>query len=198
MRFAIIYSGQLRTWNRCKENHRTQLWDRHCALHFHTTEKPEDFGRPFSYYPSDEVFFEPMLDHEFNKNKRPETTIHSSWNQWMINYNAFQAVPKDYDVYVRCRTDIEFDEPFYLRNYEPKDFEGKKIYIPRDCDYGGVNDQFAFGGYEVMKAYYDVWHTHQQLFEDGVEFHSEGMQKANLEKAGAEIIRLKTFAVIRR
>jgi hypothetical protein len=124
--------------------------------------------------------------HKFMTRKRPEASIDSTLNQWHNMYIGFCTVPQTFDVYVRMRPDIMFGGKI---NFEAYDYNNK-IYIPEGNDYGGINDQFAFGNYEVMKKYFSLYINHQELWDDGVTFHTETMQLANLRKQGVEIIRI--------
>lgn len=188
MKIALIYSGHLRTWEQCQENHRTMLWDKHCEKFFFTYDDP---GYPFIQIP-EVSYYHPIYDkdHPFHANKRPETTIHNTLNQWHNNFIAWAVVPKTFDIYVRVRPDIRFDDPIYLRNYTPDVLGQKTIHICEGNDYGGVNDQFAFGDYAAMRVFYDVYLNHAKLWQEGKEFHSEGMQMENLLKEGVTINRL--------
>jgi hypothetical protein len=200
MKIALIYSGHLRTWEECKENHRMNLWDANCDLFFYTYDDPRcaEFHR-FTRIP-EEAYYHPTFDngHPFHSNKRPETTIHNTLNQWHNNFTAWAITPKGYDIYVRIRPDIRFDGMIYLRNYTPDVLGEKTIYIPEGNDYGGVNDQFAFGDYNAMRVFYEVYLNHAKLWGEGIEFHSEGVQLENLRKEGVTIKRLPTLQHIHR
>jgi hypothetical protein len=99
---------------------------------------------------------------------------------------GFNLIPKGYDIYVRIRPDTIFNGKLDFSQF---DCTGKRIYIPQGMDYGGINDQFAFGNHEVMKIYYSVYQNCHELFNEGHKWHSEGMQLANLQKHGVEIVR---------
>jgi hypothetical protein len=137
---------------------------------------------PESFYP------DPFKEHKYNERKRPENTVYQSFGQWHNNFVGFCIVPRGFDVYCRIRPDIRFNGRVDFAKY---DLSGDTIYIPDGNDYGGVNDQFAFGNYEVMKKYYSVYLNCHELWADGVEFHSEGMQLANLNKQGVRIVRIQ-------
>lgn len=174
---ALIYTGHLRTWSQCRDNHRQMLWPYSNDMFMHTVEdlKLTDFH---------------ILDgvsHRYNQRRRGETSVANTLNQWHNNFIGFALVPKVYDVYVRVRPDIVFDKPVRFNDY---DCTGRTIYITKEKDYGGVNDQFAFGNYDVMKDYYSVYLNHAQLFDSGVEFHTETMVLANLNLYGINIVRI--------
>ena len=176
MKIAIIYTGQERTWQDCKANHHLNLWCEDAGIYFHTVERLS----PGDYYQ--------LTDHPYNENKEPETIIASTLNQWHNNFIGFSIVPKDYDVYVRVRPDIMLTDKI---NFEQYDYSGKNIYIPSGHNYrDGINDQLAFGNYEVMKTYYSVYLNHPEMFTSGLKFHTEKYTTENLKRNGIIINRI--------
>lgn len=178
MRIALVYTGQERTWARCKENHELNVWNENTTVFWHTVEA---LGIPGDYYTLD------GHSHPYDKNRRPETVVASSLNQWHNNFVGFSIVPKGFDVYVRIRPDIIFTGKLeYNQNYE-----GLKVYIPQGHNYwDGVNDQIAWGNYETMKVYYSIYVKHLEIFHSGLEFHTERYLTENLKRQGVEIIRV--------
>lgn len=194
MKIALIYSGNLRTWDQCKPNHKDTFGDQDVYGYFFTDRDPTETNhiqdkRPrvyqwVQYHQS--LFDDPFGEHKFNSRKAPENTAHQTLNQWHSSYIGFHLVPRKYDVYVRVRCDIKFNGPLDFSRF---DYLTNNIYIPEGMNYGGVNDQFAFGNYEVMRIYYSVFLNCYQLFDDGVLFHSETMQMENLKRNGVNIVR---------
>jgi hypothetical protein len=187
VRVAIIYTGHLRTWEKCRKNHDVNLWTDDADLFFHTYDEPFiDLGAPGQWTPIP-CEYHYIIDHPYNARRRPEISIGNTLNQWHNNFIGFCIAPKGYDVYVRCRPDIIFSGHIDLN----QDLSGNKIYIPTGQDYyTGINDQFAFGNYETMKAYYSVYLNHGKMFEDGLIFHTEEYVTENMKRCGLNIIRL--------
>jgi hypothetical protein len=187
VRVAIIYTGHLRTWEKCRKNHEVNLWTDDADLFFHTYDEPFiDLGAPGDWTPIPGEYHY-IIDHPYNARRRPEISIGNTLNQWHNNFIGFCIAPKGYDVYVRCRPDIIFSGHIDLN----QDLSGNKIYIPSGQDYySGFNDQFAFGNYETMKAYYSVYLNHGKMFEDGLIFHTEEYVTENMKRCGLNIIRL--------
>lgn len=203
-KIALCYTGLLRSWQQCKGNHYDNVWiPNNPDMFFYTDKNPfsdlesrehsfvysgglddeKGFWRPdqnVDWYP------DPFKPHIYDKNKAPENTIYQTFRQWHCGMIGFNLIPKGYDIYVRIRPDTILNGPIKFSDF---DCSGKKIYIPQGHDYGGVNDQFAFGNHEVMKIYYSVYQNCHELFNEGHRFHSEGMQLANLQKHGVEIVR---------
>lgn len=197
MKIALIYTGYLRSWEICRGWHKEHIWTPETDLFFYTYEKPVfgdtdrecfDFGSlcwhiaiPQPFYP------DPFAEHKYSSRRVPENTVYQTLNQWHNNFIGFCLAPLGYDIYVRIRPDIKLNGRMDFKQY---DCTGNNIYIPQGLDYGGVNDQFAFGSYEVMKKYYSVYiNCHELWRDDGITWHSEGMQLANLNKQGVNIVR---------
>jgi hypothetical protein len=157
------------------ENREVKYFQRDEEQHFFWT-KDENVN----FYP------DPFQHHRYHERKAPENTYYQTMRQWHCGFIGFCLVPQGYDIYVRIRPDITFNAPLDFSKF---DCSRKVIYIPQGNDYGGINDQFAFGNHEVMKIYYSVYQTHHELWHEGALFHSEGMQLANLNKHGVEIVR---------
>jgi hypothetical protein len=186
MRVAIIYTGHLRTWEKCRDNHKSCLWTEETVKYFHTYDLPDGIEMWDAWMPIP-CEYHYIIDHPYNARRRPEISIGNTLNQWHNNFIGFCIAPKGYDVYVRCRPDIIFSGHIDLK----QDLSGNKIYIPSGQDYyTGYNDQFAFGNYETMKAYYSVYLNHGKMFEDGLIFHTEEYVTENMKRCGLNIIRL--------
>lgn len=192
MKIAVLYSGFLRSWEQCKANQLENIGE---ADHFfYTFEEPlppykQSIKIPEMYYPH-------LPEHPYTLNKNPFSSVDSTLNQWHNSFCGFNLVPNDYDVYVRSRCDIQLSGKIDFGAYEIND---TNIYIPYGNDhYDGVNDQFAFGSYEVMKKYFSVYINHQYIFAAGVPFHPEGYVTKNLEREGVSIVRLPVTNTIIR
>ena len=190
MKIALLYSGYLRTWERCLPNHRETFGDfeKDITSFFYTYEHPGECVGLLRFVKNPHSFHDnPFGDHKFNTRKAPENTAFQTLNQWHSNFVGFALVPKGFDIYVRNRCDLQFNSKVDFSKY---DCSGMNIYIPQGMDFGGVNDQFAFGNYEVMKIYYSVYLNCYDLWNDGVLFHSETMQMENLKRNGVNIVRI--------
>jgi hypothetical protein len=136
-----------------------------------------------------EPFFpDPFKKHRYFERMAPENTVYNTWNQWFNNLMAFVQTTPGFDIYCRIRPDIKFNGKL---DWDQYDCSKKVIYIPQGHDFGGINDQFAFGNREVMKIYYSVFINCHDLWHDGVLFHSETMQLENLRRNGVEIVRIQ-------
>ena len=195
LKIALLYSGQLRSWKDTVANHQANIWQRddfnQTEPFFYTDKDPNDNNHGYAFnnvvITRESFFPDPFKGHPYNANKAGENQVYNTYNQWLNNLVGFILAPVDRDVYVRIRPDLKFNDKLDFTDY---DYSGRKIYIPQGHDYGGVNDQFAFGNREVMKIYFSVMLNHHYLYARGVKFHSETMQQENLNAEGVEIVRI--------
>lgn len=201
MRVSLNYTGFLRSWQQCKGNHYDNVWVNKPDFYFYTESDPfrllEERELKLIMEPGikakfnqdqNPVFYpDPFQHHRYHERKVPENTYYQTMRQWHCGFIGFCLIPQGYDIYVRIRPDIVLSGPINFADY---DCSGKTIYIPQGNDFGGINDQFAFGNHEVMKIYYSIYQTHHELWHEGATFHSEGMQLANLNKHGVNIVRI--------
>ena len=205
MKIAVLYSGQIRTWNQCKANQELNLFTPKTDLFFYTYTEPNPISnesichtqignyKQFVKIPGD--YFGRDIDQHY-PNRNPVSTPLGVIQPWLNSFIGFCIVPQDYDIYVRSRCDIELSGKINFEDYEINDSE---IYIPSGNDYwGGVNDQFAFGNYHVMKTYFSIFIEFEKIYRDGVIFHPEGYVTENLKRHGIHINRLSITNTIVR
>jgi hypothetical protein len=193
MRKAILYSGFLRSWNACKQNQLDCIGEG--DKYFYTYELPDavDYVQAIQI---PEIYYAPIAEHLYMSNKNPFSSIDSPLNSWHNQYVNFCLVPQGYDVYIKSRCDIQLSGTI---NFNEFDINNTNIYILSGNDhYNGVNDQFAFGSYEIMKKYFSVYVNHRAVFDTGEMFHPEGYVTKNLQMLGVNIIRLNITNTILR
>jgi hypothetical protein len=193
MRKAILYSGFTRTWGACKQNQLDCIGEG--DKYFYTYELPDgdDYVQAIKI---PEIYYAPISEHLYMSNKNPYSSIDSPLNAWHNQYVNFCLVPKGYDVYIKSRCDIQLSGTINFDEFEINDTH---IYIPSGNDhYNGVNDQFAFGSYEVMKKYFSVYINHRAVFDTGEPFHPESYVTKNLQLLGVNIVRLNITNTILR
>ena len=163
MRIAIIYSGYLRLWERMLKPNKKYLFTSETDLFFYTYDEPigytykqfikigsadkDDLFYGRAYYDEVKNLYE--ANQSFNIDRQANIL-----QQWHNNFISFCLVPTDYDVYVRSRGDVILNGKIDFHKYS---YPHNRIYIPQSIDWGGVNDQFAFGGYRAMKVYYSLY-----------------------------------------
>jgi hypothetical protein len=193
MNVAVLYSGHLRTWNACRQNQIDNFYTPTTETYFYTYDEPETPYKQFNKIQG--TYYTEPLDW-YNSNKNPVTCTDNTLQAWHNLFIGFCLVPHNYDVYVKSRTDIVLSGKI---NFEDYNIDDTNIYIPYGNDHcGGVNDQFAFGSYKVMKKYYSVYLEHGNLFREGKTFHTEFYVTENLKKQGVVINRLNITNTILR
>jgi FkbM family methyltransferase len=100
---------------------------------------------------------------------------------------------QSYDIVISSRSDLFFSSliPF-------TQFTQPGIHIPSGFDYTGLNDQCAFGPFDDMKTYLNLYDEIIPLLESGVKFHPETLLKVYLERKQKVIRRFNTTYLIKR
>lgn len=184
MKVCLIYSGWLRTWEQCRGNHAERLTPAPAhVVHYNETTPFED--EPYT-----------VDEWGYDANKAGENQAWNTMNMWRAMWRAWERTPQGMDVYVRNRYDIVIDGQIDFTKF---DYPPNRVYIPHGNDYrDGVNDQFAFGSYDAMEAYHNVYFDHGTHFAAGKMFHSESYLKYTLEMRSIEIVRIEaTNRIIR-
>lgn len=130
----------------------------------------------------------------FSGRKRHETSIYNFHSMWYNRKKCVELVEQyqkmkgiKYDVIVQFRADIISRHDFIVRCTGDND-----VTIPIGNDWGGVNDQIAYGNVLAMKVYatlYDNIRTY--VLDDGVTFHPETLNKHHINKLGLVLHREK-------
>ena len=88
----------------------------------------------------------------------PQSNSHNVMCMWVNRQRVFQDM-RDYmiknnvwyDLVVCTRLDTWCYEALNVSKYD--NLSDTEIYVPNGCDWGGLNDQFAFGNYYAMEKY---------------------------------------------
>lgn len=92
--------------------------------------------------------------------------------------NYMDATNKKYDYVVSVRIDLFFTSKFV---FEEQSAPINTIYIPEGNDYGGINDQVAYGSVDAMKKYSYIFDNLIELLERKLSVvHPESLHKANI------------------
>lgn len=110
---------------------------------------------------------------------------------WEIE-NAFK-----YDIAIRSRADVMYESMI-----DPKEFENCKtsngIYFPAFGNYGGLNDQFAFGSSFSMDLYSSTFHNIDLFFDQGNLLHGETLTHRTIDYFGIPVLRTSMQYQLRR
>jgi hypothetical protein len=118
---------------------------------------------------------------------RPETNI-NNMTRHLINksrvYSLFEKSNRKYEVLIALRIDLFFHDPFDFN-----DLKENTIYIPEGSDWGGINDQLAYGFPETMEKYFRLFENCEYLLNNGIDPHPETLNRANLEYHKLNVVR---------
>jgi hypothetical protein len=115
-------------------------------------------------------------------------------NMFSMFYNNKKCVElienssTQYDVILRYRTEVCYQIPFKI----PDVITPNTVYIPNNYDWGGINDQIAYGDLESMKTYtelYDNIINYNQNYK--IAIHPETLLKYHLQKNKMNIVRFE-------
>ena len=92
--------------------------------------------------------------------------------------NCFNLIQGKYNIYIRARYDLIFQNRIFIENYISTILKGEKdIIIPKEYQFKeddeGYNDQFAIGNYKGMSCYSNLKNSLLNLINKGVTFRSE-------------------------
>jgi len=119
--------------------------------------------------------------------KSNETNLHNMMCMFLNRKNVMhlldahiKATNTKYDVINSTRCDLWFDGRINFSDFV-EEINHNKVAIPSYCDYGGVNDQFAFGNLDVMNKYLSVYDNISNLAKQGCIIHPETLLLYHLQ-----------------
>lgn len=195
MKIAVIFSGRVKGFNfvvdqlkKIKENSDFYV---SCGSH---KESYDSFIKEFDI-PESNCFWNPVpIPKEFKGlNKASETKIENCSSMFYHNKMAFELIKKSkkvYDIVLKYRADINLGESPFLSFKEcGNQLESNTVYIPKGNDFGGVNDQIAYGTPDSMELYCKTFDNIIKICGDGHRFHPETLLFRNLERERVTIAR---------
>ena len=193
-KIALCLSGQPRSFEKGYEYHKRNLLDHHDVdVFIHTWECDglEEYAR--LYNPVAMMVEKPLVgnfDQKYTNTPNAErhpprftvAMLHSIYKSCELKTTHELTDKFVYDWVVKSRSDyalnvvIPFDE-----------LDNTKLYIPNcrmvpERDFG--NDQFAFGGSDVMNKRMSIYLNMNHFYEQGVQMIGEDMMKAQLHETG--------------
>jgi len=140
-----------------------------------------------------EITKEPDILNTFSK--RPESSFHRTWSMYYHNKRCFELIQSyqekykiTFDAIVKYRGDISSNYPLIIvENIN----SNTTVYIPTGADWGGINDQVAYGNIASMEKYckYSDFII-EYCGTDKVIFHPETLLKHHLSKCGLKVERI--------
>ena len=180
MRAAIMFIGRIKTYEEQLEYllklQKKYDLDVFCSLNLENLDE---------YH---QTFLDALNVKKFHFEKAP---YNIDWNNYATRYvvirpnmvshfynsfKCFQLIEEyqkennfTYDIIIKFRADIISSEELNLE----KNVEPNNIFIPSGWDHCGINDQVAYGDYNTMKLYCDVYNRIENMCNNGCDFHPE-------------------------
>lgn len=138
-----------------------------------------------------EVTKEPDVIHTFYKS--PESSFQRTWSMYYHNKRCFELIKSyqqkykiTFDAVVKYRADLSSNDALIIMD----NMAQSTVYIPKDSDWGGINDQVAYGNPESMEEYCKCSDFIIEYCEkDKIKFHPETLLKHHLSKSGLKVER---------
>jgi hypothetical protein len=150
---------------------------------FKYPKRPEsDYTRVYSMYYHNKKCFDMMEKYSIKKNIKFDIVV--KYRSDIDNGVAVkQIIPSITNYYTNNYTDntdiICVPSLFYKPLINDK-LEDNVIYIPNNFDWGGINDQIAYGKVDIMKKYCECVDNIEKICELGMIFHPETLLKTHL------------------
>jgi hypothetical protein len=127
--------------------------------------------------------------------KKKESDYQRTYSMYYHNMRGFELINRytekyntKFDRVVKYRTDIDNTTNNTI-NLLLCDRE--TVYVPEGCDFGGINDQIAYGDMETMCKYSQCAKNITKMCESGIVYHPEMLLKKHLEIERVNISRFK-------
>lgn len=145
---------------------------------------------------------ETLCNSDYTKyTKRKETDYERVYSMYYHNKQCFKMMEEftrknkmTFDVVLKYRTDIDNETSLMFDELA----EGT-VYIPYGYDFGGINDNIAYGDVDSMRIYVRCVDNIASLCEEGVIFHPETLLQAHLQRIGLKVERFNfTYKLVSR
>lgn len=202
MKVAIIFSGRVKGFSditdQLKQLKETYQAAGECDFYVSCgshKESYDSFIKEFDIPQSNCFWGVVPIPREFkNLNKATETKIENCSSMFYHNKKAFELIKnskKAYDVVLKYRADIDLSPSLKFLTFKETTniIEQNTVYIPKGNDFGGVNDQIAYGDLDSMEKYCKTFDNILKICADGHRFHPETLLFRNLERERVTIAR---------
>lgn len=208
MKIAMYFSGRIETtiYEKIKE-HLNKLKERYDIKFFCSLNKDNEdeytkiFCRDFMINDTCKNIEKTITPNEiYNLKKKDETVYDNTYSMFYHNKKCIDLIDNyeknnliKFDVIVKYRADIISDE---IMNIEiPLE---NTIYIPKDHDWGGINDQIAYGDKKTMEKYSDCVNNIINYCNSNIIYHPETLLLHHINTLNLEIIRYGYKYVLRK
>lgn len=197
LKVAVFFSGRVKGFNNERVKSHLKSFKEKYAADFYVScgshrESFDEFIKEF--VPSEgSNFSEVKIPKEFyNFRKASETKIENCSSMFFHNRECINLIKESgikYDIVIKYRADITSDS--ILDIYQLSPISENTVYIPEGNDFGGLNDQIAYGDLSSMEKYANVFQNIQLICNDGHRFHPETLVFRNLEREKVNVARVK-------
>lgn len=203
LKIAILYSGFLRGFENVKSNHHEFLHLSNNVKGFiHTWnilgDAPMD-GRFKSvrthkvinnyFNPTrNSVLIENLKDMQADRFKKYAKDRSPQRLNSMLysNQKSFELIDEGFDLYIKTRGDIEFVEPLDI-NLINSCVKYDSLVTPSFGGYSGMNDQFAYGSYNAMKAFCSTFNN-LDILANQTDYMPESLVAQNIKNLNINVL----------
>ena len=187
MNIAVLVFGRLDNFEKHYENILLMLGENNKIDFFLSSDNSNhvllnrfiEIYKPKSYI-NDEILYDCDLS-KYTKN--PYTNVYNMIRHFINKKRVFNLLENyinqekiNYDIIISLRIDLHFNSKFEFNKIEEN-----TIYIPKCYDYGGINDQLAYGDFDAMKKYMNIFDNIIELLNTNKSIvHPETLTLANI------------------
>jgi len=130
-----------------------------------------------------------------NYTKHPETNKHSVMSMYLSRSNILETLNNyqkkyncNWDLIISMRADLNFINKI---NYNEiiQEINNNKLCIPACADFGGLNDQIAFGNIHTMQGYLSVYNSLKSYLDSNVVLHPETLLSYHIKHLNIPVSR---------
>lgn len=198
-KIAIFFSGRITSYEHTF-SHLQKIIDTYQPIFFASLnlESQNDYIQPFCNkfnIQNDQLNIEKTILPPILIDIDSHSNVLNTYSMFYHNYKAFQLVENyqskyniHFDVVVKYRAEVHSSTLLDFSNIEKN-----KLYIPADKDYGGINDQIAYGDFDIMQKYSQLGNGNIEKLhlEKKIRYHPETLLKHHLDSYKMSIIRPK-------
>lgn len=181
MKIAIFFSGRVKGYEHTF-SHLKSIIDKHNPIFFVSLnqESEDEYIKTFCEkfnIKTDQINYEKTNLPDSLKDINADCNKLNTYSMFYHSYKAFCLIEKyqtthniHFDTVVKYRAEINSSN---ILNFN--EIEKNTLYIPKGNDYGGINDQIAYGNFDIMKKYCELGNGNVEklILEEKTRYHPE-------------------------
>lgn len=197
MKIAIFFSGRIKGYEYTFP-HLKSIIDKYNPVFFTSLnqESENEYTKTFCEkfnIKTDQINYEKTILPDSLKDVNSGSHVLNTYSMFYHNYKAFCLIEKyqtshniHFDVVVKYRAEINSSNVLKFN-----ETENDKLYIPNGLDYGGTNDQIAYGNFDVMKKYCELGNGNVETLhlEKKTRYHPETLLYYHIKSSNLSLIR---------